>query len=436
MKNVAFQKLKLRTTRRTNGARHVAFGLAGAIILLPTLIALFGVGAPIPVQEQKSPAPPVPKVKPHDPLGGKECTDCHKRVVSSKVNCLLAKEDLCEFCHRVPAEGGVTRLVESPEPLCFKCHKKDQFKGSFVHGPFAAGACITCHDPHGGNVPGMLRNTGEQMCLECHTDMNARLRNAKFRHKAAGTGCVDCHSPHTSEQRYLLTSAVPGLCGKCHEKTIRDQQTAVVKHSPVTEDSACMNCHDPHAAQNSNLLLADGIDICLKCHDKTVKDKDKKQEFADMKQLLAANPYPHGPIQNRDCSACHNPHGSPYYRLVTNQYPQGFYAPFFTTNYDLCFRCHEAALATEERTTSATEFRDGDRNLHFVHVNKTSHGRTCRSCHEVHASANPKHIAATVPFGNWQLPVKFEKTESGGSCTPGCHAQQTYSRPQTKPGKQ
>jgi len=433
MQNVLFLKFKLGMMRGSSCAKGAVW-MARALIELISVIALFGVSALISAQAQKSPSNPIPAVRPHDPLGGKECSGCHRRVASSKVNCLLAKEDLCEFCHQVPAEGGLTRLVEAPEQLCIKCHTKDQFKGSFVHGPFAAGACITCHDPHGGNVPGMLRIAGRQMCLECHKDMTARLANAKFLHKAAATECTDCHSPHMSEQRYMLTSAVPGLCGKCHEKVVSDQQTAAVKHSPVTEEPACVNCHDPHAAQESKLLLADGIDICLKCHDKTVKAD--KQEFANMKQLLAANPYPHGPIQNRDCSACHNPHGSPYFRLLTNQYPQDFYAPFFISSYDLCFRCHEAALATEERTTSATEFRDGDRNLHFVHVNRTSHGRTCRSCHEVHASATPKHIGATVPFGTWKLPVKFEKAENGGSCAPGCHAVQKYDRQSAKPGKQ
>jgi predicted CXXCH cytochrome family protein len=409
---------------------RIARALLG-VLLWP---ALPGGCTVISAQEPKPRAKPIPAVKPHDPLGGKECSGCHKRVVSSKVNCLLAKEDLCDFCHQVPAEGGLTRLVQAPEPLCFKCHKKDQFKGSFVHGPFAAGACIACHDPHGGNVPGMLRSAGKQMCLDCHKDMSARFANAKFRHKAAAAECTGCHSPHLSEQRYLLTSAAPGLCGKCHEKIARDQQTAVVKHSPTTEDSACMNCHDPHFAQENRLLLADGLDICLKCHDKKVKAEN--QVFTDMKELLAAKPYRHGPIQNRDCSACHNPHGSPYFRLLTKQYPQGFYSPFFVSNYDLCFQCHDAALATDERTASATEFRNGDRNLHFVHVNKASHGRTCRSCHEDHASTTPEHIAATVPFGNWELPVKYERTENGGSCTPGCHAVQKYDRQSAKPGKQ
>jgi predicted CXXCH cytochrome family protein len=172
----------------------------------------------------------------------------------------------------------------------------------------------------------------------------------------------------------------------------------------------------------------------LKCHDKPVKTD--KQEFADMKRLLASNPFPHGPIQNRDCSACHNPHGSRNFRLLADRYPQEFYVPFFTSNYGLCFRCHDAALATEEHTTSATEFRDGDRNLHSVHVNRASHGRTCRSCHEVHASADPKHIGITVPFGTWKLPVKFEKTDNGGSCAPGCHEVQKYNRQPVKPVKQ
>jgi predicted CXXCH cytochrome family protein len=431
MHDISFLKFGLRMMRRFSCAKSIAVWVASALILFVLLMGLFGIGAPLSAQ-QKSPAPAVPTVKPHDPLKGKDCTDCHKRVVSSKINCLLAKEDLCESCHKVPAEGGFSRLVDTPEPLCFKCHKKDQFKGSVIHGPFAAGACITCHNPHGGSVPGMLRSTGPQMCLECHKEMSARFSNARFPHKAALTGCTNCHSPHLSDQQHLLTAAVPKLCGKCHADIAKDVRTAVVKHSPVTKDSSCMNCHDPHEAQESGLLLEDGLDNCLKCHDKTVKDEARNLEFKDMKKLLAANPYAHGPIQNRDCSACHNPHGASYSGLLTNQYPQGFYAPFFTSNYDLCFRCHDATLATQERTTSTTEFRDGDRNLHFIHVNKTSHGRTCRSCHVVHASTNPKQIAATVPFGNWELPVKYEKTDNGGSCTPGCHTLQKYSRQTAK----
>lgn len=390
--------------------------------------ALLGGCAAFSAQGQNSPAKPEPPppIKRHEPLAGKACADCHKRVVSSKVQCLLAKGQMCVLCHEIPLDGGPARMVEAPEPICFKCHAKDKFKGSFAHGPFAVGACITCHDPHGGNVPGMLRITGTQMCLGCHQDMGARFANAKFRHEAAVTRCTDCHSPHMSDQRYMLKTAVPELCGKCHEKIVGDLRTAAVKHSPATESPACMNCHDPHVAQQGSLLLADGLDICLKCHDKTVKAG--QQDLADIKQLLASNPEHHGPIQNRDCSGCHNPHSSSYFRLLTNNYPKGFYSPYFPSSYALCFRCHDSGLAKEARTTTLTGFRDGDRNLHFVHVNKTSNGRTCRSCHDVHASVSPKYIGQTVPFGKWQLPVKFVKTDNGGGCEPGCHAAEKYDR--------
>jgi predicted CXXCH cytochrome family protein len=390
--------------------------------------ALLGGYGAFRAQEQISKAKPesAPPIKRHEAIAGKACTDCHKQAVSSKVQCLLAKDRMCVLCHEIPREGGVARLVESPEPICFKCHAKNAFVGSFVHGPSAVGACITCHDPHGGSIPGMLRITDAQMCLGCHADMRARFANARFQHKAAVTRCTDCHSPHSSDQPHILKSAVPGLCGKCHEKIVKDYQTAAVKHTPVTEAPACMNCHDPHTAQKGNLLLADGLDICLKCHDKTVKAG--QIEFADIKQLLESKPEHHGPIKDRYCSGCHNPHSSPYFRLLTNNYPKGFYSPYFPSRYDLCFRCHDSGLAKDEHTITLTGFRDGNRNLHFVHVNRSTNGRTCRACHDVHSSVSPKYIGQTVPFGKWKLPIKFVQTKDGGSCESGCHEKQKYDR--------
>jgi predicted CXXCH cytochrome family protein len=420
MRNRVFSNSKCREYVRGRIARAL-FGVLFWTALLGGCVVFSAQGP-----NSKAKPQPAPIVKRHEPLAGKPCADCHKQVAPSKVQCLLAKGQMCVLCHEIPADGGPARLVQAPEPICFKCHAKAEFKGSFVHGPFAAGACITCHDPHGGNVPGMLRITGTQMCLGCHQDMGVRLTSAKFRHKATVTRCTDCHSPHASDQPSMLKTAAPELCTKCHEKIVKDLGVAAVKHSPATEAPACMNCHDPHTAQERSLLLADGLDTCLKCHDKTVKAG--QTDLADMKLLLESNPEHHGPIRNRDCSECHNPHSSPYFRLLTNNYPKEFYAPFFLSRYALCFRCHESGLATEERTTTLTGFRDGDRNLHFIHVNRTSDGRTCRSCHEVHASDSPKYIGQTVPFGKWKLPIKFVKTDNGGGCEPGCHAAEKYDR--------
>jgi len=368
--------------------------------------------------------PSLPLREPHPPLDDKSCIECHEEVVSSEVLCMATKEQMCTLCHDVPAAGGLSRLTEASEQLCMQCHTMDKFQGKFVHGPVAVGACVACHDPHGGNASELVGVSGKQMCLTCHTEMDARLSNARFQHKAVVESCTDCHAPHASDYRFELRASTFELCTKCHEKTLSDYEKAAVKHAPVTEAPACLNCHDSHMAEDERLLLADGIDVCLKCHDGTITVD--QYELAHMGQLLADNPVHHGPIQEKECSGCHSPHGSSYFRLLTNEYPKDFYTSFQESKYDLCFRCHDPSLVKEARTTTLTGFRDGDRNLHFVHVNKSPKGRTCRSCHETHASALPKHIRVSVPFGIWNLPVGFKKTENGGSCDSGCHTSQEY----------
>ena len=52
-----------------------------------------------------------------------------------------------------------------------------------------------------------------------------------------------------------------------------------------------------------------------------------------------------------------------------------------------------------------TSFRDGDVNLHYLHVNKAKRGRTCRACHSTHASKHNVIIRDSVPFGRWELPI-------------------------------
>jgi predicted CXXCH cytochrome family protein len=390
-------------------------------------IAFLGMVAAVAASKENPRASAVPPAKkPHPPLFGKACVDCHKQQVSEKVRCLVAKEPMCVFCHDIPDVGGTAKLVNSDVPLCLKCHEREKFKGSYNHGPFVFGACVACHNPHGGSEPRMLRVSGRQVCLTCHRDLDARLTNAGFRHQAMATGCTECHSPHASEQRYELKEPVPVLCFRCHEKIYDEQRTAEVKHSPVTETRSCLNCHNPHLSQVDHLLIAEESDTCLSCHDEPIKVG--QYELERIGQLLAANPRHHGPLQSKECSGCHKPHGSANFRLLTDPYPNETYTPFEKSKYDLCFRCHESTLVTEERTTTLTGFRDGERNLHFVHVNKVPRGRTCGLCHQVHASTLPKHIGVTVRFGEWDLPLGFVKTETGGSCTPGCHSPKKYER--------
>jgi predicted CXXCH cytochrome family protein len=140
----------------------------------------------------------------------------------------------------------------------------------------------------------------------------------------------------------------------------------------------------------------------------------------------------HGPIADGKCTPCHEPHGGPNAKLLVREFPVTPYVPYTDQEYALCFGCHKRDLVQYADTSFATGFRDGERNLHFVHVNQPK-GRNCVLCHDVHGGTSPKLIAASVPFGKWSLPIKFVKTDTGGSCAPGCHKPQVYDR--KSPGK-
>ena len=59
----------------------------------------------------------------------------------------------------------------------------------------------------------------------------------------------------------------------------------------------------------------------------------------------------------------------------------------------------------------------------------TGKGRTCRVCHEPHASDGEKLISKEgTQFGDWKIPMNFKITSTGGSCAPGCHRSFKYDR--------
>ena len=110
---------------------------------------------------------------------------------------------------------------------------------------------------------------------------------------------------------------------------------------------------------------------------------------------------------------------------LADAFPKGFYSAAVKDSFALCWSCHDSQLLTAEKTTTATHFRNGDRNLHFVHING-SKGRTCIVCHNVHSSNNKHLINDAVKFGDWNLPIKYTSKDNGGSCFPGCHAKKDY----------
>jgi predicted CXXCH cytochrome family protein len=333
----------------------------------------------------------------------------------------------CTACHSPHSSPNKFQLLSKGGELCFTCHDSEIVESQFVHGPAAVGGCIACHEPHTADFSKNLRAKPPELCFMCHTDKAETIHSAEFVHTPVAEDCAKCHNPHSAPKQFMLQAESPVLCLGCHEDKREHLAKSSVKHGALEIDRSCLNCHDAHNSNVAMNLRQEPMDLCLSCHNKEYK-REKGKSVPNMKKWLTENTDHHGPIKQKDCSGCHNPHGSDNFRILRNPYPPTFYKPFAQENYNLCFGCHEKTLVLNPETTKLTNFRNGKMNLHYKHVNKPIKGRTCRACHETHASNFPKHIREAVPFGAWELPVNYEKTETGGGCTPGCHKLKKYDR--------
>jgi len=334
-------------------------------------------------------------------------------VVLFSVNCLWADEKPTERSDNC-TEG--------------QCHNSYTQK-KHVHQPVEHGVCKFCHkyvDPQKHTF--RLFRTRVELCGSCHEEKAEDLENipsveqlrenaprigkGRYVHEPLKEGqCVDCHDPHASDNEFLLSSDnIAESCRECHEMV----ESVKTPHEPVAQGE-CIKCHDSHSSDFENLLIENQRQLCFSCHEVT-------------KEELEAFNYPHRPALELECRDCHAPHGSDYFRLLVRAYPPEFYAPFDVSIYALCFSCHNQDIVLVKETESLTDFRNGTLNLHYLHVNMPERGRTCRTCHATHSSDLPKHLRDKVPYGGWGIPISFEKTETGGSCTPGCHNPHVYDR--------
>ena len=337
------------------------------------------------------------------------CAQCHDLPGKKKVVHPPVQEGACTTCHD-PHGASQPRLLTQPlAELCQSCHD-DKASAAHVHGPVGAGDCAACHAAHESDDGALLVKPGDELCFGCHQEIKA-LTGKPHVHSALQAGCVSCHDAHGSAHPKLLAESGSQLCFQCHGDLEEATKSASLVHAPV-RDGGCASCHSPHAGDNPKLLLKSEQDTCLGCHGAI---------------LGPAMTHRHGPIQQGRCAACHDPHSSRHRALLVKEYPSQDYAPYTPAAYELCFTCHNRDLLQYPDTSFATGFRDGDRNLHHLHVNRQK-GRTCSLCHGIHGSATPKLIADSVPFGKWKLPLKYVKTETGGGCTPGCHKAMAYDR--------
>jgi predicted CXXCH cytochrome family protein len=340
------------------------------------------------------------------------CFTCHDRDAFSKSDVHSpVQSGMCTACHNPHSSDQPKLLVQPMKELCQTCHA-DHVDFKVVHGPVAAGECTLCHTPHSSDTKKLLLKEGEDLCFSCHTDMPEAIKK-KHVHPALAAGCTSCHNPHGSDYPKMLAQEGQELCFLCHPQIGEKVKNSPVAHPALLMEKGCASCHSPHASDNEKLLLHPVKDVCVACHDSVIP-----------KNATVL----HGPNNDGKCSRCHDPHGSPYDHLLVNEFPSEIYVPYTDTEFALCFGCHKRDMVQYAETSFATNFRDGEKNLHYVHVHNEQKGRSCILCHSLHGSPNPELIADTVPFGKWNLPLRFVKTETGGGCSPGCHQPRYYDR--------
>jgi predicted CXXCH cytochrome family protein len=311
--------------------------------------------------------------------------------------------------------------------------------------------CTVCHSPHSSSHPSLLSSEPRALCVQCHADLFERSSGATGAgtparadmgerpralpggehvgvHAGPSADCATCHLTHASDEPSLLRAPTVEVCSSCHRDVVDTARESTVAHTVVTEGRACLNCHAPHGSPVGALMLDHPTRTCLGCHDEALERPDGTL-VGGVHDMLEEAEHKHGAVSEGRCRGCHEVHGSEHRSLLAHAYTPAFYQRFEIEAYALCFECHSRELVLAPRTDSTTRFRDGERNLHYAHVVATrTPGRTCRACHATHTSTSPRLLASSVPYGQWEIPIDFEPTRTGGSCGPGCHRSRSYDR--------
>lgn len=308
----------------------------------------------------------------------------------------------------VTTETGNFR-AGSTQPSCTDCHS-DLVSGTIKH-PDIENSCDLCHNPTGDEHPGgdskgfSLTDNVPALCYMCHDNLG-EMEHVHY--PVEEGGCSNCHSFHSSDRKGLILDDLSeNICLDCHDTDTGDNPLI---HSPVRQGK-CMECHNPHQSGTPGILIKDIQGLCTGCHRGMVSGKTSI----------------HAPAESGECLVCHKAHSSENSSLLTISYPAEFYTEASNNNFELCFQCHDSELMLSETTLYSTNFRDGEKNLHYLHINGEK-GRNCTVCHDMHASDLPYILKSKIQFGKWTMPVSYTATASGGSCNTGCHSPKGYSR--------
>jgi predicted CXXCH cytochrome family protein len=400
-----------------------------------------------------------------------QCTACHDPHNNEFGNFLVMNNS-------DPTKPGYT----PGSPLCTSCHKNTEWPNSthnhaITGNPQFATACMVCHTVH--TAPGSARllnaaQISDTCYLACHGNSSLEstlgtnvkpLFSLLYRHPVGEPGfdnhdegdekttlpvpaakkhveCVDCHNPHQVNAENVPTTILspPAITGRLKGVTgIAGSTRAIV--TAAAEYEVCFKCHSGVDAGEFR-----GIDY----PNRLINDPDLINRF-DPAQTTSYHPVMgqsrfgtngasliaqyQGDMVMIYCTDCHNsdqgtkaggagadgPHGSNFKHILIARYDMPLPAELpFTSQFDLCYRCHSETFIFGAGSGFATA---ADGNEHTKHV--TERGTPCFACHDPHGvpGAGPLNthlINFSVEYAG-SAAVYTPLGVGSGSCTVSCH---------------
>ena len=179
----------------------------------------------------------------------------------------------CSACHKLEPSPEELADPRGATRSCQPCHQR-LLEHRVTHRPVAALNCMGCH----GLPAGEDGVTVKAACTGCHTSFRQAAARSPRVHPLTRDGrCTVCHDPHGSELDGRLRQDVHALCTSCHQKRYEDGHPVLQHPVRSVEDPlaagrelSCISCHDPHAGSEPGLLkVVDGkVRRCAECHPK------------------------------------------------------------------------------------------------------------------------------------------------------------------------
>jgi len=174
------------------------------------------------------------------PRESEACVDCH--------------DDKLQTLHNTPHQILADKAADMSAVACTDCHPGD--------------ANHYEDDPEKYLMTNPAKtdfNQAAQICASCHDNSHQQNMEERNPHPENGVGCTDCHQIHGVERAGLLKNKEVKLCYGCHT-SVRGEFAQPYRHPVWDEVVRCSDCH-MSLAEDKHLLSHARMDqACFQCH--------------------------------------------------------------------------------------------------------------------------------------------------------------------------